>query len=140
MVTLFFNFGDAIKNQYLVYETYINHMTNLMTKSELWDIWGGFILTSHTAVCCMRHTRRKTMSNTPTLVKTDFILKNQSCKITHFLVKEPELTFTLQSKQSSFLGNSTMHFPLCRVKKRRAVKASRYFNILINGKISYISI
>ena len=39
MDTFFSNIADLIKNQYLVQEIYINHMTKVITMSESWDIW-----------------------------------------------------------------------------------------------------
>ena len=138
MVTLFFNFGDAIKNQYLVYEIYINHMTNLMTKSELWDIWGGFTFTSPTAVCCLRHTRRKTMSNTRTLVKTDFILKNQSCKITYFWWKSLNWLSHYKVKNHRFLGILQCIFPCAEWRREELWKQAGISIFWLMGK-SHIS-
>ena len=33
------NIADLIKNQYLVYEIYVNHMTKIMTMSRSWHFW-----------------------------------------------------------------------------------------------------
>ena len=50
---------------------------------------GGFTLPSSTAICCLRHTRRKPNWKTQIWVE-DFVFKKQSlqaCKIPHFLIK-----------------------------------------------------
>ena len=72
MVSLFFNFADATESQYLVYQICINHKTKLMTMSGSWDYWGGFTVPSPTAVCGLRHTRKKTKLKTQASVQNDF--------------------------------------------------------------------
>ena len=105
----------------------------------IWDFWGGFTLPSPTAIGCLRHTRRKTKSKTQ--IWANFFFKKQVLQ-DYWLFGKIAWTCTLQSKESPFL--EILHYIVGNKQElesqRRAVKASRYFNILINGEISFILI
>ena len=97
----------VIKNQYMFYKRYINHI-KVMTMSGSWDFWREFTLPSSTAVCCLRHIRRISNSKTQTLVEKIIIFQKQE---DHSLFGEIAWILTLKSKESPFLG--LLHYILC---------------------------
>ena len=96
----------VIKNQYMFYKSYINHI-KVMTMSGSWDFWGEFTLPSSTAVCCLRYISRKSNSKTQTLVEKMIIFQKQE---DHSLFGEIAWTLTSKSKESPFLG--LLHYVL----------------------------
>ena len=105
----------------------------------IWDFWGGFTLLSPTAKTAWDILGGKLSQKLKYERKCFF--KKQVLQ-DYWLFGKIAWTCTLQSKESPFL--EILHYILGNKQElesqRRAVKASRYFNILINGEISFILI
>ena len=110
MDTFFPNIADLIKNQYLVYEIYINHMTKVMTMSGSWDFW----MNLHFPLLLLYAAGDILGGNLSQKLKSEWkgllsSFKKQRLQ-DHSLFGKIAWTCTLKSKESSFLG--VLHYIL----------------------------
>ena len=110
MDTFFPNIADLIKNQYLVYEIYINHMTKVMTMSGSWDFW----MNLHFPLLLLYAAGDMLGGNLSQKLKSEWkgllsSFKKQRLQ-DHSLFGKIAWACTLKSKESSFLG--VLHYIL----------------------------